>query len=245
MNEPESLYGNQAQPPVPQAPSLLDQVVGVFTEPVALFTRLEKTPVWGGALALLTGISLVVSVLWAKRVDVDAMIRPVLERNPKIAPETYDTIIAMQTRMMLPISIVSGLIVLSIITVIMAFVYWLVGKGTAERQPPSYQQVFSATIVSSLVGLPKFLLLGIICALRNIGGARPDALSPTSLGFYMAPDSVKLHALFNGLDLFNFASLLMLFLACRYTMRLKPVGAFICVLIAGSLMIGMPVVFAR
>ncbi|BDU73838.1 YIP1 family protein [Mesoterricola silvestris] len=248
MNEstpPESLYGNVPVAPVAKAPTLLEQVVAVFTEPEALFKRLEATPVWGGALVLMTVLNTVVSVLWARKVDVDAMLRPMMEANPKIPAESIDNIIAMQGKMILPFSVLGGLLGLAIVSLVMALVYWVISSWTAEGRKPSYRQAFSATVVSGLVATPKFVLLGIICALKNIGGAKPDALSPTSLGFYLAPDSVKLHAFFNTMDLFTFASLFILFLAARHTMRLKVSGAALCVAVSALLMIALPVLGAR
>jgi hypothetical protein len=244
-NPPESLYGQEPAPPAVKAPDLMEQLVGVFTEPGALFTRLEATPVWGGALALLTALNTAVAVLWARRVDVDAMLRPVLEANPKIPAESIDNIIAMQGRMMLPFSVLGGLLGLAVVSLVLALVYWIVGAWTHEGRKPTYRQAFSATIVSSLVGAPKAVLLGIVCSLKAIGGAKPDALSPTSLGFYVVPDSVKLHAFFNALDLFTFASILLIYIATRRTMRLKASGAAICAAIAALLMIALPVLGAR
>jgi len=59
MAPSESLYGHEP-PPLPlKAPHLWEQIVGIFTEPVALFKRLETTPVWGGALTLMTGLMVI------------------------------------------------------------------------------------------------------------------------------------------------------------------------------------------
>ena len=241
----ESLYGEDKPVAVVAPPSLLDQVTGVFTDPVALFKRLSVTPVWWGALGLLTALNLVVSVIWASRVDVDAMLRPMLERNPKVSAEALEAAIAFQTHAMLPFAILTGLFALALLSLVVALLYWGLGQVTAEDRPPSYAEAFSATVVSGLVGLPKVLMLGLVCALRNIGGARPDALSPTSLGFYLVPESLKLQALFNGLDLVNLASFLMVYLAARHAMRLKVSGALLCAGLAAALTLGLPILGAR
>ena len=240
----EKLYGEEPPPP-PVPPTLLEQVVGVFSEPVALFQRLAVTPVWKGALILMTALNVVVTMLWARKVDVDAMIRPILERDPRIPVDNYDTIIAMQGKMILPFALVGALLALGLISLIMALVYWAIGRGTAERQPPSFPQAFSATVVSGLVLLPKLLLLGIICTLKNIGGAKPDALSPTSLGFYVVPESLKLQSIFNNLDLFTAAALFVLFLAARHTLRLRTQGAAACVAVAAAATFLLPLLGAR
>jgi len=240
----EKLYGEEPPPP-PVPPSLLEQVVGVFSEPAALFQRLATTPVWKGALSLMVAANLVVTVLWARKVDVDAMIRPMLERNPRIPVDNYDAIISMQSKMILPFALVGALLALPLISLIMALIYWAIGRGTAERQPPSFPQAFSATVVAGLVLLPKLLLLGIVCTLKNIGGAKPDALSPTALGFFVVPDSLKLQSIFNNLDLFTFAALFMVFLASRHTMRLRTQGAAACVAVAAAATFLLPLLGAR
>jgi hypothetical protein len=240
----ETLFGNEPTPAPVKGPNLLEQIVGVFTEPAALFTRIKTTPVWGGALVLLSLLNMVAGALWAYKVDADALLRPMLEQNPSIPPESYDKMIAFQAKTLLPFSILGGLLGLAVICSIMAFIYWLVSRGTSEGQPPTYKVVFSATVVSGLVQMPKAVLLAIICGLKNFGGARPEALSPTSLGFYLATENAKLQALYNTLDLFTVAGLVMTFLAARYAMRLKPLGAALCVLISAALML-LPVAFAR
>ena len=240
----EKLYGEEPPPP-PVPPSLLEQVVGVFSEPAALFQRLAVTPVWKAAMALMIVVNMVVTVLWARKVDVDAMIRPMLERDPRVPVDNYDTIISMQGKMILPFSLVGALLALPIICLVMALIYWGIGRATAERQPPGYPQAFSATVVAGLVLLPKLLLLGIVCALKNIGGAKPDALSPTSLGFYVVPESLKLQSIFNNLDLFTLASLFMVFLAARHTLRLRTQGAAACVAVAAAAAFLLPLLGAR
>lgn len=53
---PESLYGpddQNAAPPEPKGPTLMDQLVGVFTAPGELFDRLRKTPAWVSPYLLL------------------------------------------------------------------------------------------------------------------------------------------------------------------------------------------------
>lgn len=250
MTEPEareSLYGNEPVPPAPQPPSLMDQAAGVFTEPVTLFQRLRATPVWGGAFALLLLLNAAVTLIWGARVDLDAFLRPMLEKNPKMTAEMIDHAIAGSSNKIIMIfGTIQMLVAVSVVFLLLALVYWIVAKVAPEEAGPrTYRQAFSATVVSSLVGLPKAVLLGIICALRTVGGLRPDQLSPTSLGFYLVPENPKLYALYCNLDLFTLAALGVTWLALRHTLRVKAGGAWAAVVILAAFMVGLPVLLAK
>ena len=146
----EGLYGEAPQgQPGTTAPGILDQVLGVFTEPVALFKRLAVTPVWKGALGVTMACSVVTTIIWGLKVDVDAMIRPILEANPSLSSEQVDKAIEMQSKFIVPGGVVGVLVGIPIFLCLAALGYWLLGKGTAEGEPPSYQKALSATVAAS------------------------------------------------------------------------------------------------
>ena len=246
-NPPETLFNEAPQPPGPgpAGPGPLELVVGIFTEPAALFQRLSATPVWGWSLAITTAFNVLVTVLWGLKVDVDAMLRPVLEANPKVPADQIDRIIQMQAKFILPFGVVMALFGVAAFGALAAFLYWLVGRSTAENRPPSYAQAFSATMALGLVTVPRALLIALLCVLKNIGGLTPEKVAPTSVGYFLQVDQVKLQAFLYAMDLFNFASLGLLYLAARHALRLKPLGAFLCVLLAAALTVGFPVLFAK
>jgi hypothetical protein len=243
--QPTSLYGDQPERPKPKAPGLLDQLVGVFTSPVDLFQRLNKAPSWGWALGAIIVGSLIITVIWGLKVDVDEMLRPILERNPQLQSSQIDMAIEMQKKFILPFSILAALFGPACVMALVGLFYWLIGKGLSEAEAPSYPQALSAAIVPSLVKLPFILLVAIICLMRPIGGLTPDKIAPTSLGFFLHVDSLKLQALYYSLDLFFLAEAVLAYLALRYLMRLKPLGALICVLVPLALSIGLRVLGAR
>jgi len=220
----ESLYGSEPQPELPKAPNLLDQVAGIFTEPVALFGRLGQTPRWGHAFLLVAVADAVMMYLWGRRVDAEGVFGPILERNPNIPSEKIPDIAAIQAKwawVNVPIFYIIGALVA-------ALVFWLVAKGFAEGERVSYRKALSATVVPWLVSLPKALLLAIICATKNFGAAMVDVLSPTSVAFYVEPASNRIHHLLAAVDLFTFASIAMAWLAARHLLRLTPAGSAIC-----------------
>jgi hypothetical protein len=243
--KPASLYGDQPEPVLPRGPGLGEQILGIFTNPVELFQRLNKAPSWGWALGVSLVAGLVLTLIWGFKVDVDEMLRPILERNPQVQASQIDLIIGFYRKFIIPLSVLSTLVITTAVTFLMGLCYWLVGKGTAEQEPPSYRQALSAVAVSGLVRLPAMLLVALICLVRSIGGLTPEKIPPTSVGYFAQVEGVKLHAFLYTLDLFIFAEALLLFLAARYTMRLKTGGATLCVLISLVLGIGLRVLNAK
>lgn len=241
----ETLYGSEPKPPVAKPPSLMDQVAGVFTEPAALFQKLAERPSWGPAFSLTLAATVAMSVVWALRVDGEAFARTMLEANPKMTPERIDAAAPMIARF-LPVSTPVNVVIFSFLSLLLVgFLFWLAGKASAEAAPPSFKHAVSAFAVPGLVGVPKALLLIIICLVRQIGPARLDQLSPTAPGFYLVPESAKLHAFLCALDLFTLASVVLTYLAARHLMRLKAGGAVVCAALMAALAVGMPVLFAR
>ena len=244
-DQSESLYGNQPEAPRPPAPSLMDQIVGVFTNPVELFQRLKLAPSWGWALGLLIVAALVITVIWGLKVDVDEMLRPILERNPQIQSSQIDMIIDMQKKFILPFSILGALFGTAAAVALVALFYWLIGKALPEDEAPSYPQALSAAVVPSLVKLPHMLLLIVICLVRPIGGLTPDKIAPTSLGYFLHVESLKLQALFYTMDLFYLAEAVLTYLALRHLVRMKTTGAILCVLLPMAFGIGLRVLGAK
>lgn len=231
MSESE-IFGGEAPVEKPKGPSLGDQLLGVFTSPVELFQRTNETPVWAGAMVLLMAASLLMVVVWGLKVDMDAMLRPILEQNPQISASQVDAIISMQSKFILPFAIAGVLIGTPAAFLLVALIRWLVGLGTAEGEKPSYMQALSSVSVSSLTAVPYMVLISVMCLLRKVGGLAPEKLSPTSLAFYIHPENPKLMGLMTQLDLFILAGFVMAYLSARHGMRLKPLGAWICTALA-------------
>ena len=228
------LYGGGAAAPAPKPPSLMDQLVGVFTEPTALFQQLRKAPSWVGPMLLVFGLALVVTILWSTKVDMDALIRPALERNPKVPAEQIDKIIEMQGKFIPIFGPIMVVIMMGIATALPALVFYLLGKSNAEEGAPTYLQALSATAVPNLFILPQQLLIAVLVLVRPVGGASPDKLSPTSLGYFLTVESPKLGALLRHIDPFFIGVYVLTFLALRHLLRLKAgaalAGTLICLI---------------
>lgn len=232
-----SLYGDAAGPAADrgQAPGLLDQLAGVFTDPVPLFQQLNRTPVWGMALVLLVLSGVLMAAVWGMKVDVDAMLRPALEANPRIAASQIDDIIAMQAKFILPMGVAGSLVGTPIAMAFFALIYWGLGIWQREGERPTYVHALSAVVVPSLLLCGKQLLITLMCFLKTVGGAKPDHLSPTSVGFFVHVQNPKLQALLTGLDLFSLAGYVLAYLAVRHTLKAKP--------LAGAIVVGIFVAF--
>jgi len=244
-DQPNSLYGDQPEAPKVQPPGLMDQIVGVFTAPVELFQKLNKAPSWGWAMGLLIVGALAITIIWGLKVDVEEMLRPILERNPQVSASQIDTIIEMQKKFILPFSILGALFGTAAAMTLVGLFYWLIGKALPEGEPPSYTQALSAAVVPSLVKLPHLLLLAVICLVRPIGGLTPDKIAPTSLGYFFHVESLKLHAFLYSMDLFYLAEAVLTYLALRHLVRMKTLGALICVLLPMAFGIGLRVLGAK
>ncbi|HJV21440.1 MAG TPA: YIP1 family protein [Holophagaceae bacterium] len=239
------LYGGGAAATAPKPPSFLEQVTGVFTEPTALFQKLRQAPSWVPAVISFCVLGILVTLVWGLKVDADAMMRPMLERNPNIPAAQIDTIIDMQKKFILPFGLLGAVIAPWIMTAFMAFWYWLVGKGTAEAEAPTFEQALSAASVPSLVGLVHGFLMIVMALLRPVGGLTPEKLTPTSLGYFVAAESPKAVAALFALDIFAIATWCLTFLAFRHLLRLKPAGAVICTFLLVLFQAGFKILFAK
>lgn len=230
----------------PKAPSLLDQVLGVFTGPVPLFRRLAAAPSWGWALAATMALTLAMVLVWAARVDPDALLRPILARDPRVAPEQIGKLIEIQGRLLGVFGAIGVLVGQPVVSLLLGFALWLVGRiAPGPGGTPSYPQAMSAAVVPALVGLPKLILVSVLCLVRPVRGLVPDAISPLSLGFWLEPGQGRIDALLTGLDLFALANLVLLYLAARHILGLKPAGALACAVIGAVVMVGCQLLAAH
>lgn len=244
--QPEApLYGGGNATPSPKPPSLLDQIVGVFTEPVALFQKLRTAPSWVPAVVSFCILGVAVTLAWGLKVDVDAMIRPALERNPQINSAQIDTIIDMQKKFILPFGLIGAVVVPWIWTLFAGFLYWLVGRGLAEGEAPSYPQALTASAVPALVGLPHGLLMVLMALLRPVGGLTPEKLAPTSLGYFIPAEHPKAVAALFAFDLFTLVTWALSYLAFRHLLRLKPAGAVLATFLLVFFQAGLKILFAK
>lgn len=237
MSEPSpSLYGEQPQAPEPPAPSLMDQIGGVFLEPTALFVRLRKRPSWLPALLAAVLVGLAAMLIWASKVDMAEATRHQMERtravlHVNIPDQAMDDAISKADGTHPWVSAVSGAVLgTPFVYLVVALIVWgCAAMGTEEKEaPPTFTQAFSVTSVHYLATLPSMFLAGCIALLRPIGGAQIQVLMPTTLGFYLQPTSEVTRALVGLGDPLWLFSFVVLGLGMRHTLRSKPWAIALC-----------------
>lgn len=245
---PESLYGQEeAAPkvPTPPTPGLLDQIVGVFTNPAALFEQMRPAPKWLGAILLMAALGLTLSLIWAFRADFELLIRETLERQGKAIPDGLESIAAIQKKFALFGSIGAVLVGVPLVVAASAGVLLLIGQQGTMDEVPTYRQCLAADVVPSLVKLPQVILTLVAIAFRDVGGATPDKLVPTSLAFWVHPENIKVAALLTWVDPFAIAYGVIYLLALRHLLRLKWGYAIGTVAVWCLLKLGVGLLFAR
>ena len=230
--------------PAPAAPSLAQQLNGIFFEPVTLFRNLHRAPAWIGATLLMAMLALTATTIWGMRVDVDAMLRPSLEADASVDPAQIDRIIDVQAKVLPVFTPIGTIVTIAMLTFLPALLFYGLAQAYGEGET-TYRHALAATAVPNLVMLPMQVILIAIVALQHIGGAKLDELFPLSAGFFIHPESVKAAALLRQVNPFFIAVYVMTYLALRHTLRLKPAAAWGGTLLCAAATIAFRVLAAR
>jgi hypothetical protein len=236
MNQPSSdsatpsLFGEEPKPlPPAKAQSVLDQFVGIFSEPAEVFKKLREAPGWVGAFVSMLVAGLIATLVWAAKVDVEAAARQkfeVMEQafHINIPPQAMDQALekaATQGRPFIQSSLGVVLMVPLVFLILAGILFALVKLGGEDDQV-TFKHAWAATVVHSLAMLPITILAGIMCLLRNVGGAASYAsLAPSALVFWVNPENPWIRGLLSVADPFYLFSFVTLYFAARYTLRLK------------------------
>lgn len=236
-----SLYGSEpggSPAPAVKPQGVLDQLVGLFTEPAAVFQRLRQAPAWLPALLLFMGAALVASLIWAAKVDQVAMAErrfEVMEQAFKVqvpAEAVDKTLDQVQTAKPPYLGAVLGtLLGMPFGFLIFGAILFAFAKFGGEDENITFRHAMAATTVHSLVALPIPLLAALMGLLKDVGGAASYAsLAPTTLSFWVQPDNPWVRGALAVVDPFYLFSFVTLFLAARHTLRMKQ-GALIGLMI--------------
>jgi hypothetical protein len=235
--------GQEASRGSSQAPTLFEQVLGVFTAPTALFQRLAKTPRWGQALSVMIVSGWFMMTFWGLKVDVDSLQRPILEQNAQLSASQIEQAIAVSSRFIIPMGIFSVVIRTLFAVLALGMVFWLYSLSTNQPKKPSFLHALSAATVPNLVRVPYLLMISIVAMMRPVGGQIPERLAPSGLAYYLRPDNPKLYALAAQVDPFIIGYFALVYVALRHTMGMKRGDAVACTLLAAVLILGWKVYF--
>lgn len=228
----------------PDAPTVWEQLAGVYTEPVKLFQRLADRPRWGQALMVLICGAWFMMAFWAMKVDVDAVQRPILEQNGQLSASQMEQTIALSSRFILPMTVVSVVIRNFSAIVGLGLIFWLFSLIVSDRSnKPSFLQALSASSVPNLILLPYMLMVAVVCMVRPIGGKIPERLAPSGLAYYLRPENPKLYGFLAQIDPFIIGYFALLYFGVRYTMRMKTRDAALCTALAVVITVSWKVYF--
>ncbi len=236
-----SLYGSESggsPAPAAKPQGVLDQFIGLFTEPTVVFQRLRQAPSWLPALLVFMGVALLASLIWAAKVDQVAMTErrfEVMEQAFKMQmpAEAVDKALdQVQTAKPPYVSAVLGtLLGMPFGYLLFAAILFAFAKFGGEDETTTFRHALAATTVHGLVALPIPLLAGVMALLKDVGGAASYAsLAPTTLNFWLQPENPWVRGALAVLDPFYLFSFVTLYLAARHTLRLKQ-GALIGLMI--------------
>ncbi|WP_185971103.1 YIP1 family protein [Alkalicoccobacillus porphyridii] len=137
-------------------------VIGIFTSPIVQFQRIKDTPLVVIPLFILIAISLIASGLIAYIPDYSAVIQMTLEQGLDTSNEFAEAM-EVFTRL---IVFISGLFVPVFISLLPAFIFWVVGKVLGSMV--SFKQLFSMMLYVSLIVALGSLFNSIVVVLFNL-----------------------------------------------------------------------------
>lgn len=225
------------------APTVWEQLGGVFTEPVKLFQRLADRPRWGQAFMMLICCAWFMMAFWAVKVDVDAVQRPILEQNGQLSASQIEQTIGLSSRFILPMTIFTVVVRNFSAIVGLGLVFWLFSLLVDRSRKASFLHALSASSVPNLILLPYMLMVSIVCMVRPIGGRIPERLAPSGLAYYLRPENPKLYGFLAQIDPFIIGYFVLLYLAVRHTMRMKTRDAALCTALAVLITVSWKVYF--
>jgi len=209
--------------------SSFGRLLGALVSPVKTFRSIAERPTWGAAFVVLLLASGAVAYVVGLRTDYrDVIVQSVKEKGRDIPEAQLEPQINMMQKAGPAISAVSVPIVIALVSLLAALIYWVVFKLLGADF--SYK---SSLAVSLHAGLP-----GVISALLTL----PVVLSRSTLGYadvksgsflksnlaFLAPENAKawVAALYASADFFSLWSLVLSIIGYKALTRLttKPVA---------------------
>jgi len=219
----------------PKPIGIAEQIQGVFSEPAKLFERLSERPQWMGALLLHTMLVLVFTIAWVIGVDAPGFVAAQIENSTRqFSGEQMQQAIEMGAKVMPVFAPLGGLFGALFFTLLLGAIYWAIGLASREDRQwrPTYQHGLVAACVPALATIPYSLLGTLMAFTGDVGILRPDQIVPSSLGYWVEPESPKLAMLCCSLDVFLLFQYVVIFFAAKYALRSKLWGAALCVAVA-------------
>ncbi len=192
-----SLYGGEpTSTPAPAVP-LTEILVGVFTEPGALFEKLRARSDWWPPMLLMLGMTLVMSLVWVLKADHGAA----TEMRFEVMAQAFGTQIpdqviteavdkAAQSRPIVG-TLLGALFGPWVGAAIIGLLSWGLARLSQPlaTEPASFRQGFTLAVVHQLVMLPAWVGTLLVMALKPVGAMSVMALNPFTVGFFVRPEN--------------------------------------------------------
>jgi len=222
---------NAVPPAVPESQpqmSAISRAFGVLFSPKKTFEDIVRKPGWVVPMALLTILSILVSVGFVQRVNWREYISQQIEKSPRAAQlsaEQKEQQVEAGVKFTTPFTYTIGVCGPIFFALIFALVFWgayaLLGGANTN-----FSTAFSITAHAFMTGLVSSPLLLLVLFLKDPSTIDVDNPVATNLAAFLPDDSAKwLVALCKSFDIFTFWMLILLAIGFAATTPKKLKGA--------------------
>jgi hypothetical protein len=209
--------------------SSFGRLLGALVSPVKTFRSIAERPTWGAAFVVLLLASGAVAYVVGLRTDYrDVIVQSVKEKGRDIPEAQLEPQINMMQKAGPAISAVSVPIVIALVSLLAALIYWVVFKLLGADF--SYKSSLAVSLHAGLPGVISALLtLPVVLSRSTLGYAdvKSGAFLKSNLAF-LAPENAKawVAALYASADFFSLWSLVLSIIGYKALTRLttKPVA---------------------
>jgi len=218
--------------PEPQATiSPFGRILGALFNPKKTFTDVAARPSWIVPMALLTVLSLAVTVLVVQKVDWHSFMEKQLAKNPRtenLPADQKENVINAQAKFAPVIAYGIGAAGPILGTLLIALIYWLAFNlfaGAGLKYGTAFGITSHAFVPSAIASILALVTL----ALKAKGDVDPENLLASSVNSYLSEDAPRwLHVLGTSVELFWIWCLVLLVIgfAAANPKKIKPGTAF-------------------
>jgi len=191
-------------PPPDSFDSPLARVAGVFASPGPTFAAITRRPGWVLPLVISTVLSLAATAAIVPRIDIEAAVREGLAaRDQSIPEEKVEQIVSAQKKFGGFFAYVSGLLAPTLITLLLALVFWISFKAFGWEV--TFRQSLGVTAHALLPAIgASMLLIFFATRLDLINPSDIGDLTHSNPGFLVDRHANSvLHSLLGSVDLFS------------------------------------------
>lgn len=220
---------NDSAPTAPTAPltaaaepvSAVGAIVGTFSRPSETFGRLLSHPTWWLPLVLGVLATAAVLLVTTPKIDMERTIREAIEKRAERTGQTVSSdVVSRQVeavKRMQPVFLAVGICISAVAFFVLGAILW--GGARAMGAEARYAQLLAIwahaslpNLVAALVAIPVFASL----ADGSVSQAQAQSLVASNVGAFLPESSpAPLRSFLGSLDVFSFATLLLLILGFR------------------------------